>query len=230
MIRTAPDRPLAGCDLAAVVEFQDTGRIARCLGHRLRQCEPDRAVQDEYGLQQAHRGIIGRQDVEQPRLCEVGGGDVARMRAAAHHVGRAHHDRHAAVARGSGGFAGGREFRDRQAEFDRLRDMRRGGVVVTRLRQAARASQRGQRAPVGIGEAPVEIGLLLDVGRHLGIGVAELALVILVVFFDGREFPSIYATWHRSEPHLLPSRYNLPFSTRSRRSASASSSRGMTCP
>ena len=82
-----------------------------------------------------------------PRVGQVARRDVAGMRAAADHVGRAHQHRQARLVRRLGGVDGGRELGDRHAIGDRFLDMLRGGVVVARQR-AGRA--RGASATMAL--------------------------------------------------------------------------------
>ena len=70
---------------------------------------------------------------------ELGGGDVAGVRAAADEVGRAGQDGQAVGPGGLGGLQRRRELRDGRADLGRLLDVGHGGVVV--------ADQRSGRAP-----------------------------------------------------------------------------------
>ena len=80
-----------------------------------------------------------------PSRASVLGRDVARVRSAAHEVGRAHHARRCRPrARRRGGLDGGRELGDGDAVGDRLGDVVERGVVVARERDAVRLSQRDQ--------------------------------------------------------------------------------------
>ena len=104
--------------------------------------EPDRAGE------QARRRVVGGQDVEQARLGERRGGDVAGVRAAADQVRRADHHRDAVGAAGGGGLERGRELGDAGAVAGGGRDLRLGGVVVARERRAEPAGRGDRRGLV----------------------------------------------------------------------------------
>ena len=78
-------------DDAAIAEADGFGRVLRHHRHRLRQGNAfDDIAEEEGRLDQAERDVVGRQYVEQAVAGQRAGRNIARMRGAAHDVGRAH--------------------------------------------------------------------------------------------------------------------------------------------
>ena len=86
-----------------------------------------------------------------PIAQKVDGGDVARMRAAHHEVGRADQHGEPRFARGLGGLPRGREFGDGHAVLHGLLHMLVGGIVMAGQRQRAGLGARHDLAAMAGG-------------------------------------------------------------------------------
>ena len=196
-----PDR-----DLAAIGEADRLGRGLGDGTHRLRQRDAGRGVgQAQRRHQETRRHVIGGQHVEHAGAGELGGRDVAGMGAAAHEIWRAHEHPHAAGVQRLRRLDGGREFGERDAILDRLRDVLRRRVVVARERNAAGAGERDERAVVRRGVAVRLLAPLLEHDVELGIGEpAGLAAVIVAQLLLVAELALAGRVVHqRDEPDVV---------------------------
>jgi hypothetical protein len=127
--------------------------------------------------QQTRRHVVRRKDVEQAGLREFECGDVARVRAAPHDVGRAHDRRDAVLARGLRGDTGGWEFGQRDAFGGRLFDVLDHRIVMARHRNAEFDATRHDVSAVLVGVALLAVSQL---GHHGGEAfVGQLAMAFL---------------------------------------------------
>ena len=180
-------------------------RVLRNHGDRLRQGDAVHDLaEEECRLDQAERNVVGRQYVEQPVLGQRARRDVARMRAAAHDVGRAHQHAEAGLFRGARSRRRGRELGNADALLDRFLDMRGGGVVMAGQHDAARLAGGGDRRAVArriaLGFADAPLAELLE----LVIRQLQLALIVVGVGVEIDELALTRRVIHqRGEPDAV---------------------------
>ena len=120
-----------------------------------------------------------------PSPASCAGRDIARMRGAAHDVGRAHQHAEPGLLRGLRGLGRGREFGDADALLDRLVDMRDRGVVMAGEHDAALAAGRGDRRRGSAREFLADCAMRLSqIGAERLVRHLQLALVVHGIGFE----------------------------------------------
>ena len=146
---------LAPRDLAAIRQPDDAGRGGGDHSPRLRQITGATIRQREGRLRQCRIVVIRDQSIAQAQLHQILCRDIARLAAAAHHIGRAHQHGFARLPRGLRGGEGGGEFADHRAMRTEPRAGGRTGIVMRSHPHTACAERGGKLRQGGL-----DIGLL----------------------------------------------------------------------
>ena len=176
-------------DAAAVCQADRLRRVQRHQSDRLRQVRRTNADEMEGCLQHGKRDVVRGQDVEEAEPKQFDCRDVARMRATAHDIRRAHQDMQTSNARSGRRFQGRRELGDAHTQRQGLVDMGDRRIVMGRQRDAALPAYLGDIAAVSVGEFRRLRQPLAAETLERGVREAELLLVICPVRLEIGELP-----------------------------------------
>lgn len=128
----------------AILKIQCLGRVFGHQPHRLRQRKAVALVigHAKRRIQQAGGVVVGREDIQQAKLCQFTGRHVAGVRTAAHDIRRAHQHVHAMLARGFCRFERGGKFGDHAAKLVGFGNVGVRGVIVVGEGNVARGTLR----------------------------------------------------------------------------------------